>query len=60
VALAAPTDTPAAGQYGFYSDGDRHIATVTLSIAGRRLFIDLADETVSTNVLPQINFIEGT
>jgi hypothetical protein len=60
VALAAPTDTPPAGKYGIYSDGNQHIAAVVLSSAGRRLFFEVAGDTVSTNVLAQINFITGT
>jgi hypothetical protein len=55
VVLGAPTDTPAAGKYGFYSDASQHITAVTLSSAGRRLFVDVSGDTVSTNVLPQIN-----
>lgn len=55
VELAAPTDTPPAGKYGFYSDGNQHIAAVVLSSAGRRLFFEISGDTVSTNVLAQIN-----
>jgi hypothetical protein len=60
VALAAPTDTPPAGKYGFYSDANQHIAVVVLSSAGRRLFFEVSGDTISTNVLAQVNFIEGT
>jgi hypothetical protein len=60
VVLAAPTDTPPAGKYGFYSDANQHIAAVVLSSAGRRLFFEVSGDTVSTNVLAQVNFIEGT
>jgi hypothetical protein len=60
VALAAATDTPPAGKYGFYSDGNQHIAAVVLSSAGRRLFFEISGDTVSTNVLAQINSLEGT
>jgi hypothetical protein len=55
VELAAPTDTPPAGKYGFYSDGNQHVAAVVLSSAGRRLFFEISGDTVSTNVLAQIN-----
>jgi hypothetical protein len=60
VALAAPTDTPPAGKYGVYSDANLHLATVVLSSAGRRLFFEVSGDTVSTNVLAQINFITGS
>ena len=51
VAIAQPSDTPAAGDYGYYSDGARHAAVVTVSAAGRRLFIEVsADDTLYTNV----------
>jgi len=51
VGLAAPGDTPAAGKVGYYSDGAEHVALVTLSASGRRLFIErAADEVLSTNV----------
>jgi hypothetical protein len=51
VGLAAPGDTPAAGKIGYYSDGAEHIALVTLSASGRRLFIEeAADDVLSTNV----------
>ena len=51
VGLAAPGDTPPAGKIGYYSDGVEHLALVTLSASGRRLFIEeAADEVLSTNV----------
>jgi len=51
VGLAAPGDTPPAGKIGYYSDGAEHIALVTLSESGRRLFIEeAADDVFSTNV----------
>jgi hypothetical protein len=59
VALAASTDTPPAGKYGFYSDANQHIAVVVLSSAGRRLFFEISGDTVSTNVLAQINFLQA-
>jgi hypothetical protein len=55
VALAAPGDSPPAGKVGYYSDGQEHIAVVTISASGRRLFIETAgDEFFSTNVLRYI------
>jgi hypothetical protein len=51
VELAQPSETPPAGSYGYYSDGVLHAAVVTLSAAGRRLFIEVAtDHVVSTNI----------
>jgi hypothetical protein len=51
VGLAAPGDTPPARKIGYYSDGAEHIALVTLSASGRRLFIEeAADDVLSTNV----------
>jgi len=51
VALAAPGDTPPAKKVGYYSDGQEHIAVVTLSTSGRRLFVEAgADDFLSTNV----------
>lgn len=51
VELAQPTDTPPAGSVGYYSDGALHAALVTLSAAGRRLFIEVApDHVLHTNV----------
>ena len=50
VALSAPSDTPAAGSIGYYSDGAQHAAAVLLS-ASRRLFLEYdADEVIRTNV----------
>ena len=49
--LASPADTPPAGSVGYYSDGSEHSAAVTLSAAGRRLFIEVdADDVLRTNV----------
>jgi hypothetical protein len=53
VPLAAPVDSPPAGKVGYFSDGG-HMAVVTLSSAGRRLFIDLNGDVTSTNVLEYI------
>ncbi len=55
VALAAPGDTPAPKTVGYYSDGQEHIAAVTLSSSGRRLFVETgADDFLSTNVAEYI------
>lgn len=40
VPLVGPDDTPAAGAVGYYSDGGEHVAAVTLSRSGRRLFLE--------------------
>jgi hypothetical protein len=53
VALAAATDSPPAGKVGYFGDGG-HMAVVTLSSAGRRLFIDLNGDVTATNVLEYI------
>ncbi|MBN1529225.1 MAG: hypothetical protein JW895_09210 [Thermoleophilaceae bacterium] len=51
VALAQPSDTPPARTVGYYGDGLKHAALVTLSASGRRLFIEVsADRTLHTNV----------
>ena len=49
--LASPADTPPPGTVGYYSDGAQHAAAVTLSDAGRRLFVEVdADDVLHTNV----------
>jgi hypothetical protein len=53
VALAGPADAAPAGKVGYFSDG-AHMAVVTSSSAGRRLFIDLNGDVTSTNVLEYI------
>jgi hypothetical protein len=55
VGLATPDGTVAPGRYGIYSDGAQHIEAVAVTPAGRRLFLDLNGDTVSSNVLAQIN-----
>jgi hypothetical protein len=55
VKLAAPSDTPPAGKIGYFSDGVEHLALVTVSASGRRLFIETAaDEYFATNVAEYI------
>ena len=51
VKLLLPSDTPAARTIGYYSDGAKHAALVTVSASGRRLFVEVsADRTLYTNV----------
>jgi hypothetical protein len=51
VALENPTDTPATGTVGYYSDGEQHVVVATVSASGRRLFIEYeADGVLRTNV----------
>ena len=51
IPLASPVDTPPAGSVGYWSDGERHAASVTVSASGRRLFLEVADdEVLHTNV----------
>ena len=51
VALGSPADTPPAGSIGYYSDGQRHAAVVTVSASGRRLFFEVEpDGAIHTNV----------
>jgi hypothetical protein len=54
VALAAPTDTPPAGKVGYYSDGQKHVAVAVVSASGRRLFFELNDDVLSTNIAEHI------
>jgi hypothetical protein len=50
VALASPSDTPPPDTIGYYSDGAKHAAAVTLSAAGKRLFLEENGDVVHTNV----------
>ena len=50
VALGGPGDTPPPGRVGYYSDSAEHVAVVALSRSGRRLFIEVDGDVVSTNV----------
>jgi hypothetical protein len=50
VALAGPSETPPAGKVGYWSDGAQHVAVVTLSTLGRRLFIEHEGDVLHTNV----------
>jgi hypothetical protein len=55
VKLAAPGETPPAGKIGYYSDGVEHVALVTVSASGRRLFFEAAaDDVLYTNVAEYI------
>ena len=50
VKLASPTDTPPAEAFGYYSGGQDHVAVAILSKSGRRLFIELDGDVLSSNV----------
>jgi hypothetical protein len=50
IALAGPADTPPARSIGYWSDRREHIALVTLSRSGRRLFLELGDDVLTTNL----------
>ncbi len=54
VPLANPTDTPAPGSVGYWSDGAHHVAVVSLSASGRRLFIEGEGDVLHTNVADYI------
>jgi hypothetical protein len=56
VGLAGPAETPPAGAVGYWSDGAEHVAVVTLSASGRRLFIEYKGDVLHTNVA---NYIYG-
>jgi hypothetical protein len=45
-----------AGAYGVYSDSNRHIEIVAQSSAGRRLFLDINGDVISSNVFPALEF----
>lgn len=51
VVLVSPSDTPPADAVGYYSDGAKHAAVVTVSAAGKRLFFEVNGDAVHTNVL---------
>ena len=50
VELAAADATPAPGKLGLYSDGAQHVTVVAASLLGRRLFIDVNGEVLTSNV----------
>ena len=50
VALASPSDTPPPDAIGYYSDGAKHAATVTLSTLGKRLFFEVNGDVLHTNI----------
>lgn len=55
VPLSAATDTPPAGVIGYWSDGAQRAASVTLSSAGRRLYVELGPgEELRTNIARSI------
>lgn len=50
VDLANPTDTPPAHRVGYYSDRREHVAVAVLSKSGKRLFLEVAGDVLTTNV----------
>jgi hypothetical protein len=50
VPLGGPAETPPPGRVGYWSDGAEHVAVVTLSTSGRRLFIENEGDVLHTNV----------
>jgi hypothetical protein len=54
VSLAAPADAPPPRRVGYYSDRRDHIAVAVLSRSGKRLFIEVAGDVVTTNVAGHI------
>jgi hypothetical protein len=50
VPLGGPTETPPPKTVGYWSDGAHHLAAVTLSTLGRRLFIEHEGDVLHTNV----------
>jgi hypothetical protein len=58
VVLASPSDTPPPGAIGYYSDGAKHAAAVTVSAAGKRLFLEVNGDAVHTNVLRYVGNID--
>jgi hypothetical protein len=58
VALPSPSDTPPPGAIGYYSDGAKHAAAVTVSAAGKRLFFEVIGDAVHTNVLRYLGALD--
>jgi hypothetical protein len=58
VVLASPSDTPPPGTVGYYSDGAKHAAAVTVSAAGKRLFFEVNGDAVHTNVLRYLGALD--
>jgi hypothetical protein len=54
VPMAGPDETPPAGKVGYWSEGAHHVAVVTLSSLGRRLFIEHEGDVLHTNVASYI------
>jgi hypothetical protein len=50
VQLASPDATPATGKIGLYTDTAQHVTVASVSVLGRRLFIDVNGEILSSNV----------
>jgi hypothetical protein len=58
VVLPSPSDTPPPGAIGYYSDGAKHAAAVTVSAAGKRLFFEVIGDAVHTNVLRYLGALD--
>jgi hypothetical protein len=58
VSLESPADTPPPGAVGYYSHG-RDVAVAILSRSGRRLFIEMADDVLTTNVASYVFDLRG-
>lgn len=58
VALPSPSDTPPPGAIGYYSDGAKHAAVVTVSAAGKRLFFEVNGDAIHTNVLRYLGALD--
>src|SRR5918992_5228900 len=58
VVLSSPSDTPPPDAVGYYSDGAKHAAAVTVSTAGKRLFFEVNGDAVHTNVLRYLSGLD--
>jgi hypothetical protein len=58
VVLSSPSDTPPPDAVGYYSDGAKHAAAVTVSTAGKRLFFEVNGDAVHTNVLRYLSALD--
>jgi hypothetical protein len=58
VVLPSPSDTPPPDTVGYYSDGAKHAAAVTVSAAGKRLFFEVNGDAVHTNVLRYLGALD--
>src|SRR5918999_2245917 len=58
VVLSSPSDTPPPDAVGYYSDGAKHAAAVTVSTAAKRLFFEVNGDAVHTNVLRYLSALD--